>query len=394
VKKSVLIIGGGFAGCSAAHMLSQLEGYEIDLIEKASYLGAGNKTRWYGGHPFTFGPRHFLTPYQDVFDYLNNILPINLCPEHEFLSYVESDNRFYAYPINMQDVRTMPDYNLIQPELDECKRRIATGPVQASNLEDYWVQSVGTTLYNKMIKPYNKKMWLVDDVSLIDTFNWSPKGVALKDGPRAAWDNVYSGYPYALNGYDDYFPYATSSSNVYLNTTCDSINLEKKSVTVDGNTKYYDIIINTIALDVLLNGLHGKLPYLGRKLELIVFPSEFIFPENVYFLYYPGSEGFTRLVEYKKFTKHVDANSLVGMEIVADNGGFDYPMPFKWAQKRAQQYLDTFSSNCYSMGRAGSYLYGIDIDDCIKQSMLLVDQVKEGGWDSPVPGAQYRFPEL
>ena len=38
------------------------------------------------------------------------------------------------------------------------------------------------TLYSKMIDKYNKKMWLVNDVRKIDTFNWSPKGATLKKG--------------------------------------------------------------------------------------------------------------------------------------------------------------------------------------------------------------------
>ena len=39
-------------------------------------------------------------------------------------------------------------------------------------------------------------MWLVDDCKKIDTFNVS-KGVALKEGSRAAWDTAISGYPIA-----------------------------------------------------------------------------------------------------------------------------------------------------------------------------------------------------
>ena len=33
----------------------------------------------------------------------------------------------------------------------------------------------------------------------------------------------------------------------------------------------------------------------------------------------------------------------------------------------------------YSIGRAGSYLYGIDIDDCIRQSMIIAKELLEGG---------------
>jgi len=390
----VLIIGGGFAGCAAADLISQLEGTEVDLIEGSSYLGAGNKTRWYGGHPYTFGPRHFLTPYEEVFQYLDEIIKINLCPEHEFLSYVESDNNFYAYPINMEDVRNMPEYSTIKKELQISSRDKVNGAVEASNLEEYWIKSVGSTLYNKMIKNYNKKMWLVDDVKKIDTFKWSPKGVTIKEGPRAAWDNVFSGYPYAKNGYDDYFPYATRNASVYLNTKLTKIDMVKKEIEIGGGTRRYDIIVNTIAPETLYEKQLGDLPYLGRKLDLIVFPTEHVFPGNVYFLYYTGNESFTRLVEYKKFTKHEDRHSLIGMETPVNNGGKDYPMPFRWAQKKAREYHKMMKEDVYSIGRAGSYLYGIDIDDCIRQAMMIKERIKSKSWDYPVPGEQYQFPEL
>ena len=57
----ILIIGGGFAGCASAEILSKLKGVKITLIEKASFLGAGVRTNFHGGHPYTYGPRHFLT---------------------------------------------------------------------------------------------------------------------------------------------------------------------------------------------------------------------------------------------------------------------------------------------------------------------------------------------
>jgi UDP-galactopyranose mutase len=87
----VLIIGGGMAGCAAAHLLSQIENLEILLVENNSFLGAGVRTYWYGGHPHTFGPRYFLTKKMEVYEYLNKIIPLRNCNENEFLCYVEQD---------------------------------------------------------------------------------------------------------------------------------------------------------------------------------------------------------------------------------------------------------------------------------------------------------------
>ena len=392
--KTALIIGGGFSGCAAAHQFELLGDWDVTLVESASFLGAGNRTQWFGGHPYTFGPRHFLTPYVETFEYLNAIVPIRRCPEHEFLTYVERDNAFYAFPINMTDVRTMPDYKEIQAEMDEKKREEFRGAKEAKNIEDYWIGSVGRRLYDKFIDQYSKKMWLVDDNKEIDTFGWSPKGVALKDGPRAAWDTAISGYPFAPDGYDYYFGFATKAAKVLLSTKISSFDIPNKKVVIDGVAKSFDVVVNTIAPDTIFSECFGALPFLGREFHKIVFPTEYVLPENVYFLYYPNDEKFTRLVEYKKFTHHKSPTTLIGMEIPTHGNGKHYPMPFQSEQRRAEKYFAEMPEGVFSIGRAGSYLYGIDIDDCIRQTMHMAESLKAGGQDHPVPGENYRFPEL
>ena len=93
--KKVLVIGGGFGGVAAARLVSKIKNTKVTLVEKSSNLGAGVRTNFYGGHPYTFGPRHFLTQNRDVFYYLNKIVPMRSCGEHEFITYVEEDNKFY-----------------------------------------------------------------------------------------------------------------------------------------------------------------------------------------------------------------------------------------------------------------------------------------------------------
>ena len=102
-----------------------------------------------------------------------------------------------------------------------------------------------------------------------------------------------------------------------------------------------------------------------------VLPSEYAFPENVYFIYFAGNEPFTRLVEYKKFTHHKSPHTLIGMEIPSSNGKH-YPLPMKKWQAVADKYHNLQPENVFSIGRAGSYRYEIDIDDTIRQAMDLV----------------------
>ena len=106
-------------------------------------------------------------------------------------------------------------------------------------------------------------------------------------------------------------------------------------------------------------------------------------------MYYPNTEKFTRLVEYKKFTLHESETSLIGMEIPSKNGRF-YPLPFKSEQKKAKKYFDIMPKNFYSIGRAGTYRYEVDIDDCIYQSMLIFDEIKNNNYSGPVVGDEFK----
>ncbi len=363
--KEVLVIGGGVAGIAAVHQLYQLKNFKTTLVERSPILGAGVRTSFYGGHPYTFGPRHFLTKKKEVFDYFNSIVPMRLCNDHQFITYVEKDKQFYTYPINYEDIDIMPESNKIH---DEIKNR--QGVENSKNFEEYWINSVGKTLYNKLINNYTKKMWLVDSNRDIDTFNWSPKGVTIKSGRKEAWEGVISAYPKALDGYNKFFDSVSGKCEILLNTAIEEFDLINKSVTINGKSKKYDIIVNTISPDILFNFKYGELPYIGRDFHKIVLPKEHVFPKNVYFVYYANNENFTRIVEYKKFTNYKSKSTLLGLEIPSLNGKH-YPLPIKKEMLKAEKYFQEMPDGVFSMGRAGSYRYLVDIDDCVEQSFEL-----------------------
>lgn len=380
--KKILIIGGGFAGTASARLLANIKDIEITLVEKSSNLGAGVRTLFYGGHPYTFGPRHFLTHNRIVFDYLNKIVPMRSCGEHEFITYVENDNQFYNYPLHVKDLKKMPDKSIIKKELSQ---RSEIKIKDSKNMHEYWINSIGETLYKKTIDKYNKKMWMVDSNRKIDTFKWSPKGATLKKGPRAAWDKAISAYPIKKNGYNDFFDKLNRQRiNIIVNCDLKVKNLKKKIFIINKKIKKFDIVISTISPDFFFKNKFGELPFIGRDFHKIVFPSKSLFPKNVYFIYYANDEKFTRLVEYKKFTKHKSKSTLIGMEIPSMNGKH-YPVPFKKEIKKSHKYIKALPNWFFSIGRAGTYRYEVDIDDCIEQAMEIKKIILENKYDGAFP---------
>ena len=377
----ICIIGGGFAGCSSAEILSHIKGVDIKIFERSDILGAGVRTHFYGGHPYTFGPRHFLTTKVETYNYLKKFLKLRNCNYHQFKSYVAQDNQFYNYPLNTKDLSKMPDKKKIFKEISKTPRKH-----NAKNLEEFWIRSVGKTLFSKVIKKYNEKMWMVA-CNKLDTFNWSPKGYTIKKGNKAAFDTHISCYPTHKDGYNKYFDLIGKLKRVKVlyKQSIKKINFREKYLISNGKKNYFDVLINTIAPDTLFNFKFGKLKFIGRDFHKIVFPVKEIFPKDVFFLYYPGDEKFTRLVEYKKFTKHKSKTTLVGMEIPSLNGRL-YPLPISSEQKLAQKYFKLFPKNTFSIGRAGTYRYEIDIDDCIYQSLQIKKILEKDQWNGPIIG--------
>lgn len=362
----VLIIGGGFAGCSAAHVLSE-KSWDITLVENAPFLGAGCKTFYYGGHPHTFGPRHFLTKNEKVFEFLNKYVPLRPL-QHEFLTYVEEDGQFYHFPINKLEVLEIaPDRALIRKELENLSE-----VDKPKNLEEYWKAKVGPTLYRKFIENYTRKMWQIEPREF-DDISWSVKGVAIKTGKeKVAWSEAFSGFPEAPNGYDDYFKIATKDVTVLLETKITEFDIENYKVKFNNDWYKYDIIVNTISPEIILNNAFGPLRWMGRRLEKLVFPVKEVFPNNVYFLYFANNEPFLRMVEYKKFyaCDKDSPTTLICLEF-PQVGRRDYPYPILSEKAKAQKYFDALPEKVFSIGRAGSYDYRVDIDDCIEQALEL-----------------------
>lgn len=382
MKKKILIVGGGMGGCASAHVLGNNKDYDITLVDKLPFLGAGVRTFNYAGHPYTFGPRHVLTQNKEVYKYIDKIIPLRKI-DMNYLSFVEQDNQFYNFPMHYDDIKKMPDKKKIKSEL---KNRSLIKIKNSKNLEEYWINSVGKTLYGKFVEKYNKKMWQVSNNKKIDTFGWSPKGATMKSGPKKAWQTSICAYPIKHNGYNDFFDkvYKYKNIKIKLNTNFEIHNLKNKSFYINKKIEKYDIVISTISPDFYFKKYRDTLNFIGRDFHKIVMPAKNVLPKNVSFLYYTNDESFTRIVEFKKLTLHKSKTSLLGLEIPSKNGKH-YPLPFKKEINRAFDYINDLPQWFFSIGRAGTYRYAVDIDDCVEQAIEIGKIISEGKYSSPFP---------
>ena len=115
--KKALIIGGGFSGCMFAKVLVE-KNWDVTVIEKLSITGGGVRTFHHGGHPFTYGPRHFIGPEENMpaFEYLNEYVPMRHIKKLNY-SYQTQEDLFVSYPIHADDIQLLSDTEKINREL-------------------------------------------------------------------------------------------------------------------------------------------------------------------------------------------------------------------------------------------------------------------------------------
>lgn len=363
--KTANIIGGGFAGCTAANILKS-RGFICNIFEKSNILGGGVRTHFYYGHPYTFGPHHFLVDVDKmyIYEYYSKYLEFWEM-DHYNMAYVGKDDKFYTFPIHEEEVKLMKDVDIISKELKQ-----ASNP-EPNNFEDYWVSTVGKTLYNNFINNYSKKMWEIPNNKIIDEVTFSFKNDKkdnLKKGGKKCFDGkkrVF--YPTNYDGYNKYFDICAENNNVILNNNIENIDLNNKTVYFGNESISADILVSTISPDVLFEYQFGVLPYMGREFLKIILPIERITPEPYYFIHYPNDESYTRIFEYKLLTKYKSENTLLGIEFPSKINKL-YPYPILSEIAKAKQYLDLLPDDVYSIGRMGNYHY--DNQDMIIKECL------------------------
>lgn len=367
--KTAIILGGGITGCALARELTE-RGVTVTLIEKNNYLGGGCHTFFWGGHPYTEGPRPLSVVNDKIFNYINDIVPMRTFPLL-LDTYIEQDRSFYSFPIHWDDIQQMPDKDRILRELDNRPKEN-----NATNLEDGWVNAVGPTLYRKYVKTYTEKMWEVESNKVFDDMKWSVKGVPIQKGERTVIlteGKPLHAYPIEETGYNRFFDYCTRNAKVILGQEVTHFELEKKTVFLGDEAIKADVIISTIALDDLLEKAYGELRYMGRDFIPIVLPVEHAFRDGHHFIHYPNTEKYTRIVEYKNLTQHKSKDTLLVMEIPShSNRLYCYKIPSEIA--KAQKYKDALPNGVYAVGRLGSYQH-LNIGQCFEHAWNLVERL-------------------
>ena len=159
-----LIVGSGLFGAVFAYKAQQA-GKRCLVIDKRSHLG-GNIycEEQHGIHVHKYGAHIFHTSDQEVWDFVNSLVPFNRYTNSPVALY---KGKMYNLPFNMNTFYQMWGVKTpaeAKAKIDEQKQEAvaamaAAGITTPRNLEEQALTLVGKDIYEALIKGYTEKQW-------------------------------------------------------------------------------------------------------------------------------------------------------------------------------------------------------------------------------------------
>ena len=187
--KKVVIIGAGPAGLTCAYsLLKGTDEIKPIIIEESKFIGGISRTEQFKGNRIDIGGHRFFSKNKDVMDLWQEILPLQSKPsaddiilnrEKNFsktnnadpemqddvflirnrISRIYYRNRFFDYPISLkpQTFINLGLKNTFLAGVDYLKSSFNKLP--EDNLENFYINRFGKTLYEIFFEDYTEKLW-------------------------------------------------------------------------------------------------------------------------------------------------------------------------------------------------------------------------------------------
>jgi protoporphyrinogen oxidase len=157
-RQSVLVIGAGPAGLTAAHRLTQ-RGFGVTVVEKdGRYVGGISKTVTYKGFHFDIGGHRFFSKSREVEDYWREVLGDDII-ERPRKSRIFYNRRLFSYPLKPMDaLLKLGPLQATLCVLSYLKARLKPIP-EPKNFEEWITNQFGQRLFSIFFKTYTEKVW-------------------------------------------------------------------------------------------------------------------------------------------------------------------------------------------------------------------------------------------
>jgi UDP-galactopyranose mutase len=376
---TVLIVGAGLTGCTVAHRLAR-EGISSVLLERADVPGGLIRSEHMHGVLYEpHGSHIFHTEDSEVWELANAMTPFN---DYRHRVDIVVDGGLYNWPILLSDLEAQTRSEEIFAELEQRKGLDATARAQAANFEEWCLDLMGPTLYERYIRPYTEKQWGRPAREL--SAQWAPRRVSVRwDNDPYLFPDAHQGWPAGPNGYTDLIDGLLENDLITVRCGVD-VTLDN----LDGHEDA-DVIVLTCPLDVFCGERFGTLEWRGIHVSPVYVPHVDL-AQGAMVVNYPGLEyPFIRIHETKHASGQQCEGTVLGFEFTGAPTRY-YPIESKRNRTLNDRYQDFLrgeldSRPLHFAGRLANYLY-IDMDDCMRQALdcasEVLDSLRQAGGGS------------
>ena len=363
-KYDYLIVGAGLAGSTLAYLLNQAD-FKVKVIDKRNVVAGNCYTEEKDGIDIhVYGPHIFHTSNEEVWEFVNHFTRFN-----NFINTpmaIAPDGNIYNMPFNMNTFsKIWPDVKTPNEAMIKIQEEINKAGINyISNLEEYAINTVGTTIYNLLVKGYTEKQWGKPCIML------SPD--IIKRLPlRFTYDNNYFNDKYQgipKYGYTNMIQNMLKGIEVELGVDY----IENREV-LEQEARY---IIYTGRIDEYYNYEFGKLEY--RSLRFVTMKHEISNYQGNAVINYTGNDSkYTRIIEHKHFNPDKISNcTYITYEFPSKTGDPFYPLSDKDNIELYQKYKNKSDEDdkVIFAGRLGKYKY-FDMDDVIEDCLKMANDI-------------------
>ncbi|MBU0666506.1 MAG: UDP-galactopyranose mutase [Nanoarchaeota archaeon] len=366
----IVVVGAGISGAVIAERCARILRKKVLVIEKRYHIG-GNCYDHFdkkGILIHKYGPHLFHTNYENVWKYVKKFS--EWCKyEHKVLSYV--DKKLVPIPVNINTVNILfGEHIKSENEMKKWLEKKIIPITNSKNSEESAISRVGKELYEKMFKFYTKKQWNLWPSEL-------DASVMNRIPVRTNYEDRYFTDKYQFLPKDSYtkmFNNLLAHPNIKVLLNTDYFKVRKK-------LKKAKYLFYTGQIDRFFNYRTEKgrerLPYRSLRFKFKTYNKKY-FQKNSVINYPEKKPSFTRIVEYKHFTKQKHPKTTISREFSKSKGEPYYPVPNpknKEIFERFKKQVDKLK-NVFFVGRLANYQY-FNIDQTIKNALDLFKEFKK-----------------
>lgn len=381
----VLVVGCGLAGAVTARFLAEEMGKKVLILERRNHIG-GNMYDCKdpsGILVHLYGPHTFHTNKKFLFEYMQRF---GEWEEYHLACGAEINGKYTPTPFNF---RTIDDFfgadeaDKIKGEIrKEYGIRTKATIVEMLESENDTVRKYAQFLFQNDYSLYTAKQWGIlpseIDVSVLKRV---PVEFSYREG---YFQDKYQFMPKV--SYVEFFRKLLEHKNIEIKLGMEALDFlsvdRKKKYLLYKGIKLDKPVVYTGAIDELLGGIYGRLPYRSLRFEWKTLKQESYQPAPV--VAYPQAPGYTRITEYKKLpVQHVAGITTIAVE---------YPLPYQKG-KETEPYYPILTrenqniyekyrketedvKNLYLCGRLADYKY-YNMDQTLESAIELCKVLKE-----------------